>query len=183
MTRGQFIEELKLLIKKLPEQERNEIIYDYEEHFEMGLAEGRSEAEIVKELGSPKMIAKEVLASYHISQAEVKKSVPNIMRAIIAAISLSFFNLIFLLGPIVGIIGVYAALCVTSVAFIFSSIAAILSIFMGFSNVLLKLFMAMASGGFGVLLGISMIYAGKFLYKAILKYIKANVRIVKGEQA
>ena len=41
----------------IPENERKEIIYDYEEHFREGLLAGKKEAEIINALGMPKNVA------------------------------------------------------------------------------------------------------------------------------
>ena len=40
--------------------------------------------------------------------------------------------------------------------------------------------MAVIFCSLGVLMSIGMIYVGKFLYQMILKYVKFNIRIVKG---
>lgn len=71
MHKEQFLRELSGHLRKLPEEERKDILYDYEEHFQFGLEEGKTEGEIVKGLGSPKAIAKEMLALYRFD--EMKK--------------------------------------------------------------------------------------------------------------
>ena len=65
MAKNNFLKELSKLLKKLPEEERIDILQDYEDHFAFGLEEGKTEEEIVKSLGSPSQIAKEILANYH----------------------------------------------------------------------------------------------------------------------
>ncbi|AST01019.1 hypothetical protein BT10792_00025 [Bacillus thuringiensis] len=47
------------------------MLLDYEEHFQFGLEEGKTESEIIQGLGSPKVIAKELLAMYRFD--EMKK--------------------------------------------------------------------------------------------------------------
>ncbi|MGC4378948.1 DUF1700 domain-containing protein [Fictibacillus sp. Mic-4] len=183
MTKKQFISELGNFIKKLPEGERKEIIYDYEEHFEMGMAEGKAEHEIANELGSPKTLAREILAQYHLSQAQSDKSMHNMMKALLAIVSLSFFNIVFLLMPIIVILVVYAVLCIASFAIATSGIGVLSPVFLQDISFMERLFMAMALTGFGVFMCIVMIYIGKFLYRMILNYARFNVRIVKGERS
>ncbi len=71
MNKEQFLRELSNQLRKLPEEERKDILFDYEEHFQFGIEEGKTELEIIKGLGSPKVIAKELLAMYRFD--EMKK--------------------------------------------------------------------------------------------------------------
>lgn len=179
-TKEEYIRVLTELIMPLPEQERSEILYDFQEHFNMGEAEGKSEMDIISELGSPPEIARDILANYHLDRAESDRSVSNITKAVFASISLSLFNLIFFVGPLIVVLGIYIGLCLLSVAFIIGSIGFLIFIMADFSQILFKLFCSLASGGIGVLLGISMKYLGISIYNGLLKYIKMNVRIAKG---
>ncbi|ABW17651.1 DUF4097 family beta strand repeat-containing protein [Alkaliphilus oremlandii] len=58
MNREEYLKQLKAALKSLPEDELQDILYDYEEHFDIGLSKGKSEKEISAELGDPKEIAK-----------------------------------------------------------------------------------------------------------------------------
>lgn len=58
MNREEYLKQLKAALKPLPEDELQDILYDYEEHFDIGLSKGKSEEEISAELGDPKEIAK-----------------------------------------------------------------------------------------------------------------------------
>ena len=72
MNKEAFLKVLNKKIKKLPKEDREDILQDYEDHFLFGLEEGKTEEEIVKALGSPSQIAKEILANHHLD--EVSKS-------------------------------------------------------------------------------------------------------------
>lgn len=185
MTKTEFLQSLERELQKLKAEEREEILYDFEEHFAAGLAEGKQEIEIAKELGDPKMIAKELLMDYRITQAESDKSMKNMVQAIIATFSLSFFNLIFVLGPAVFIFGIYFGLSVTALALVISPILWFISLLFGFgsANVIQSLFAAVLFCGSGLLLSGGLYYFGKFLYELMLKYIKFNLRIVRGEKS
>ena len=63
MNKEHFMIELKLSLRDLDESERQDVMRDYLEHFENGLAEGKTEEQIAKELGSPSQIAKEILTT------------------------------------------------------------------------------------------------------------------------
>ena len=181
MNKQAFLNELSSQLKTVPEHDRIDMLYDFEEHFELAMESGKTEEEIAESLGNPKLIAKDLLAEYLVSQAESDQSVKSMFHAVLATISLSFFNIIFLLGPIVAIIGVYLALSATAIVLTLSPLVLIVSLlFEGPSNFLIEFFMAIIFCSLGVLMSIGMIYVGKFLYQMILKYVKFNIRIVKG---
>ena len=48
-----FLDRLKASISRLPLQDQADILNDYEEHFRIGLENGKTEAEIAGSLGSP----------------------------------------------------------------------------------------------------------------------------------
>lgn len=181
MTKVQFFNELEQMLHKVPEQDRQEILYDFKEHFAAGLAEGKREEDIVTELGNPKTIAKELLLDYRIEQAEKEKSAKHIVQAIMATVSLSFFNLIFVFGPVVGMIGLYIGLSAMAATLILSPLAWLVSLLFEPVNVWNQFFVSLVLCGSGILLGIGLYYFGKFLYDVLLKYVKFNLRIIKGE--
>lgn len=100
MTEEQFFTILEDGLKSLPPQERNDIIRDFREHFAAGREEDRSEAEIAASLGSPRLIAKELVAASHLKSVEAKATLSNVVRAVWAVIGLSFFNFVMELGPL-----------------------------------------------------------------------------------
>ena len=51
MTKNEYMEALKTALSAFDDDIKEEIVNDYEEHFVMGAANGKSEEEIVKELG------------------------------------------------------------------------------------------------------------------------------------
>lgn len=62
MKKSEFLRELKYnLMGKVSDDELENIIMDYDEIFESGKAEGKTEEEISEMLGSPAMIAKTIL--------------------------------------------------------------------------------------------------------------------------
>lgn len=59
MKKKEFLDELKEHLIGLPEEDVNEILEDYEEHFKIGKKKKRKESEISESLGNPKQIARE----------------------------------------------------------------------------------------------------------------------------
>jgi len=183
MTKDQFLNELKRLLHGIPEQERTDILNDYKEHFQMGVENGKTEEEIAASLGAPKTLAKELAADFHISKAKENQSVSNILRATIATLSLGMFNLIFVLGPFLGLVGVMIGLYAVTLTLIVSPLFIFIEYNIPFSlnSMVHELFLVMTFGGLGVLMGIGMIYVTKGVYYILLKYLQFNLKIIRGK--
>ncbi|MGG1664175.1 HAAS signaling domain-containing protein [Brevibacillus sp. NRS-1366] len=183
MTRREFMDELGTLLGGLPDKERLDILADYTEHFLMGVKQGKSEHEIAEGLGSPKLLAKELLAGYRIDQAQSNASIGNMTRAIIATISLGFFNVVFVLGPFMGLIGVLIAFYAVS----FSLLVAPIGIYLQYGvpvpshERLFLLFGSMASLGLGGMLAVGLLRLTKWLYRLFLRYLQFNVQLIRGK--
>lgn len=100
MNKKQFLSKLESSLKSLPANERQDILQDFEEHFTIGLQEGKTEEQISTSLGSPHQIAKDMVAAYHLERVETKATFGNILRAVWATIGLGFFNLAIVLGDV-----------------------------------------------------------------------------------
>ncbi len=57
MTRNNFLNILAQSIAHLPQEEQNDILFDYTEHFRIGMEQGKTEEEIASSLGDPELIA------------------------------------------------------------------------------------------------------------------------------
>ena len=57
MTRDEYLRTLRLALSHLSSEEREDICRDFEEHFAIGISQGKTEHEISAELGSPAAIA------------------------------------------------------------------------------------------------------------------------------
>ncbi len=129
MNKDTFLSELKRSLGRMPESEKKDVLYDYEEHFRMGAADGKSEEQVASSLGNPRLIGK----SYAIdSLLEDRKdgreaTAASVLRAVFASISLTFFNLIFILGPFVGLVGVMIGLWATAISLPIAGVSAVLS--------------------------------------------------------
>ncbi|MGE5509013.1 MAG: HAAS signaling domain-containing protein [Chitinophagales bacterium] len=191
MKKRDFLVELEQSLSGFPAGEKREILSDYEEHFRMGLAEGKTEEEIAASLGPPKTIAKGFRAEYLVEQAKTDKSAGNIMRAILAVISLSFFNLVVVLGPFMALVGVLIGLWAAVAAIVVSGVAVALAAPLasllpwavmpqggvGFVGLLLVGFGLACLGAAGC---IGLFHLTVLFYRGMVGYLKFNLRIIKG---
>jgi uncharacterized membrane protein len=174
-------------------KDKDEIIYDYEEHFSIGLESGKSEDEICRELGDPDTIAKQYKISSTIERASAYPSTGNIFRAVIASIGLGLMNLIFVLGPFLAAAGVLFGLWIASCSIILAGLVTtfstvLSSIFPGFiflpgfiPSIALVLY-GIGLTALGLLLFMGFSYISKQFLKGTVKYLKMNVNIIIGRR-
>lgn len=181
MTKDQFLKELHSSLKRLSSAERQDILHDYEEHFAIGLEAGKTEEQIAASLGSPNQIAKELLAEFHLEKAEATATTANIIRAVWAAIGLGFFNLVIVLGPFIGLVGVIFAGWAASIGFICTPLLVLANAVINPSAFKwFDIFFSMALCGAGIFIAIGMYFATKAIAKGFVRYLKFNVTLVKG---
>ncbi|SFT20223.1 HAAS domain-containing protein [Paenibacillus sp. BC26] len=181
MIREQYLGQLWELLSPVPEPLRREWMYDYEEHFRMAAEHGRSEVEAANELGDPRLIAKELMLNYRVDQASNKSgSITLVSRAVLAAVSLGFFNLVFVLGPYVALLGVLVAIWATAIAVGLSSVMAIYEGAYGGGITLLQgTFLSMVLIALGMLIGAGAHWLTRAFAKMTLSYLKFNSRVIR----
>lgn len=191
MNKAEFLKSLKLSLSGLPENDRNDILYDYEEHFSIGMEKGKNETEICQSLGDPKAIAKQFRAEYMVKQAETNKTTGNFFRAVFAALSLGFFNLVFMTVPFIAIVAVLFAFWAASGGVTFAGLVVTAASFFP-SNLYLNapfpvypvpgFFIGVGTVALGLLMGIGTFYLTKLFYSLTIAYLKLNLKIItKGE--
>lgn len=74
MTKKDYLRKLRRSIKDLPDHIIQDILRDYEEHFDDGRRQGLSEEEISRGLGDPKEVASEYLKMYPHAKKQKKES-------------------------------------------------------------------------------------------------------------
>lgn len=188
MNRNDFLNILERSLGSMSQMEKNDVLYDYKEHFNAGLSEGETEEEICSKLGDPVSIAKQYRVDYIVKQADENRTAGNIVRAIFAALSLGFFNLIFIIPIFAGLIGVLAGLYGASIGIGISGVALFFGTllqpaFTGWISIPdinpgILVFTSFGLAGLGTLFTIGNIYVTKFFYVITMKYIKANIRII-----
>ena len=188
MTKKQFLAELAKALKRLPEEERQDILRDFEEHFELGLSEGKSEEEICQALGSPHQIGKELLVTYQIDKVEHQANAGNmigaagtILGAIWAAVGLSFFNFVILLGPFIALVAILVGGWIVGISFLISPLLVLVNaVFVPGSFLLARLFRSLVLAGVGLLIVLGMLYATRLVVNGFIRYLRFNVKLVKG---
>lgn len=183
MTKTEFLQRLSKLLKNVPEEEKQDILYDYEEHFRIAIESGKSETEIAAGLGNPETIAKECVTNFHLEKASENQSLSSLFRAIYTSVGLGFFNVVFLLGPFIAAVAVIFSLFVVSFAFLITPLAAIASAFTvdSISEFFLNLFMSIGLVGLGLLIGIVGLKVSRAFIAWSTNYVKSNLNIIKGE--
>ncbi len=199
MNKKEYLEELSRLLRKLPKEDREDIISDYGEHFAIGLEKGRSEEEISRALGNPKNVAKQIKADHIIKKAENKPSVGGMIEAILAAMGLGLFNLIFVAVPVLIVAAIILTLFVAGFAMILSGIYWVLSPLLhliipqlelpqfvsspeSFWNIVVVMAGGIGLTAGGIILVVAMAYIAKWFYELMIKYLKLNLRIIKGRK-
>ena len=138
MTKTDFMNQLRLNLYGLPSTEIEDIVRDQEEFIREAMAAGRSENEVLRSLGSPVDLAKNLKAEIKIEKAQEQKDfsgqLGGFFVAVGAVLVLAPFNLIFVLGPLLLLMGLVfggwtLAVALSSVFFILFFIAFVLVIF------------------------------------------------------
>ncbi len=197
MNREQYLAQLRRSLGRAAEEEKREILADYEEHFRAGLAEGRSEEAIVQALGSPAMIGRiyriESLADEH----REGWGAADTVRAVFASVSLGFFNALFLLGPFAGLMGVLAGLWAAAASIGLAGVAAVVA---GIAGPFLPVFAGTPAGmapaavvacailagiglaATGLLAVIGMAAVTRWFLVLTARYVRFNARIITGRK-
>jgi len=190
MNRERFLFELKRSLGRMEESEKREILSDYEEHFRMGLSEGKSEEQIADLLGNPRILGKSYAIDSLLEEPKEGGGVTaaSVVRAVFASISLTFFNVIVVLGPFLGLVGVMIGLWATAVALPLSGIAIVLApvaalivpSFFSLSTMspAFLVFAGIGTAAVGVLAVIGMWKLSRLFVRVVAAYVKFNLRIV-----
>ncbi|WP_440113919.1 HAAS signaling domain-containing protein [Paenibacillus sp. QZ-Y1] len=194
MNRHQFMQAMEIHLRPMDPQERAELLADYDQHFELGLKEGRPEEEIARELGQPSEIAREALGDrydlhtpgsdpFYAPTYEEMRSPRNRTRAtrnFFIGIGLLFLNL--MLGIPIGLTlwSVWLTIASLSLLVLAPVAAAVDFLFQGdFDKA--ELFVAIGAFGVGILFAI----ASKWIFRAFkiitLQYVRWNKNMMKGD--
>ena len=149
MNKNEFISKLDSYLKGITDEDKKEIIYDYEEHFTVGIEEGKTEEEISKALGDPKVIAKQFRNDYYIKKAEADTSSRNMVSAVFASVGVGFINLL-LVPLIIAAACIVFSLLLAGGSVIISLIAALGSVVVSFYAAAL----GMTLGGIGIIIAL-----------------------------
>lgn len=66
MKKQEFLDELQHYLLVLQDEEQEDILQEYEQHIEMKIERGQSEEEVIRDFGSIRELAGEILEAYHV---------------------------------------------------------------------------------------------------------------------
>jgi len=191
MNKKEFLDNLSKYLRGIPGEDEKDIISDFEEHFEMGKKEGRTEEDLTKSLGDPKALANQLKANIMVAQAEKETTAVNITRAVFASLGLGFFNLIFVLGPFIGVVGSLAGLFAAAIGTTAGGITGLLGtifspLFPEYFNLIVNpavgIFASIGLICFGILFFIGDMYLTRGFFRLFIRYIKFNARVLTGRE-
>lgn len=184
MNKQSFMYNLDGALARLKPEERKDILADFEEHFANGMASGKSEEEVARELGDPVALAAQYTEGLPEPKPPVKAS--GVAQGILAAFGLLMFDAIIAIPIIATIFSIWislwavvlALLCAAFVCLIapFVTLFMIPSVLTGIGAFMIGISLL----AFTVLAGIGMCYVSKWFFKGLVEFVKAHIRIIKG---
>jgi uncharacterized membrane protein len=84
MTRAEFIAKLRQALSGTAPKELDDIVADYNAHFDEGLAAGRSEAEVAGALGDPLRLGRELRAEAGLRRWERQRTPAALLAAMVS---------------------------------------------------------------------------------------------------
>lgn len=122
MGKLEYLDALKRAMIGLPPALQAKTLAYYEQRFVDGVAAGRDEADIARELDEPNKIAMTLRASSHLSAFQQKRNPYNLVRLLVSAFGLAIFNL-FMVVPAIVYASLLTALYACALAFYVAGIA------------------------------------------------------------
>ncbi|GIP41007.1 hypothetical protein J31TS4_42870 [Paenibacillus sp. J31TS4] len=107
----------------------------------------------------------------------------NSWRPLLSALLLGFFNLVFVLAPVVAVAASLFAVTVVSIVLVFSPVFILLGTGIPQTIIILKLevFGALFAFGVGLLLLLLVSRLNKWFLLGVKKYTRMNIRLIKGQ--
>lgn len=168
MKNEEMLQELNERLKGLPADDREKLMELYEDLIEVAAENRKANKNLPVTLDDNYPLPME------------NDSYRNLGRILLASISLFFFNLIFVLGPVIAVFAIYLSLWVVSVSFVVSPLFVVTQVFIG-GFTTFEAFVSLILCGIGIVLGAGMFKAGKGLYRIFSTYVNWNMKLIKGE--
>lgn len=194
MNRSEYLYKLKQNLHGFPNDELNDIMFDYEEHFDIGLSKGKSEEEISSELGDPRDIARNFKNNYNTNNYDcvdrsMSHSSNDNSRRILIIIVLFLFNLIVVLGPYFALAGMLFGGYMIGISSIVSGFIVLfgspISFFLTITipHILTSLSFGIGLIALGILGIIFAAYLSKYFIQLTIQYVRWNIKLINGEEA
>ena len=181
MTRADFLARLKKGLVGLPTSTAGEILNDYEAHFDDGIADGRTEAEVAAALGDPERLARELKAEAGVKRWRQEQTPSAAAGAVFAVLGLGAVDILILLPLLMGIIGTLFGMLVAVIALFFAGgVTMVAGPFAGFPGGGFAAFL----GGLGLMslaiaLGAILAVITKLLVDGLVWFARLHYRLLK----
>jgi uncharacterized membrane protein len=201
MNKYQFLNILSNGLIDFPDKERKDILYDYEEHFDVGLAQGKTEDQIINELGDPHSIVNQYRSGtnrnyYNDTQSSQTYNSNNVNSnnkalAIILIVLLLLFSpgilglIIGIFGGIIGLVagafGIAIAGLAVALGATFGSVFGIFTIPAGITALpaTAALLIGIGTLALGILCSIGCFYLMKAFIMLVIKFVKWIISIFR----
>ncbi|MBF2654818.1 DUF1700 domain-containing protein [Listeria seeligeri] len=191
MNKQDFLNELNQRLELLDPRERRELLSDYQEHFRNGLAEGKSEEQIVFDLGTPEEIATDILSERDIKEEPVENDYYYVPRKnynsdrskgkqILIGVGLFFLDVCLIIPILITLWSLSISLWVTVVACLVSPVLLGVGLIFGMGYEMYQLFVSIGLVGFGLMLLLVASLLFQFVKKATIRIIQWHKYAVKG---
>lgn len=191
MNKQDFLNELNQRLELLDSKERRELLSDYQEHFRNGLEEGKSEEQIVFDLGTPEEIAADILNERDIKEEKVENDyyyVPrknqtenrSTGRQLLIGVGLFFLDVCLIIPIIVSLWAVSISLWATVASFFLTPILLGISLLFGMDFEMYQMFISIGLVGLGLMLLFVTSSLFQFTKKATIGIIQWHKFAVKG---
>jgi uncharacterized membrane protein len=194
MKKTEFLSELYNSLGNMSDADKQDVLNDYEEHFRVGMADGRTEEEIAQSLGNPRVIGNSFRIDAMLDEPKEGggTSGASVLRAVFASISLTFLNLVFVVGPFFGLVGVLIGLWAVTFSMTVSGICVSLSFLKldfvnipqlidnTFWNYMFMFFSGIGIGALGFLASLGMGILTKWFFIGVASYVRFNARVISG---
>ena len=181
MDKITFLNELETELDDLPRKDKDKVMNEYEDIFYNQETKGKTDAQILDDLKNPYTIGKEIKAKESISHAKVTPNFRNIVKAIMASLSLGVISFFLIVIPIIIFLIFLAFVFVISIVLICLPILLIIiSILKGTPESLSNFLYSISYAGIGILVFVAIIKIVQNLYKLVLKYLSWYIKIIKG---
>lgn len=192
MNKNEFLHDLSHALSGLSRDEQADILADYNEHFLIGTAEGRSEREISIALGDPRSIGREYAALSLVKRAESDPSARGLSHAVIATVGLGLFNLLVVFTPflllfilllVILVIG-FSLTCAGPFLTGYSVLELSGIIRMGMPvHPLAGIFYGIGLTSAGLLIISFEFWLSRILYHLGIRYLKWNIAVISGRES
>ena len=188
MTKYEFLNIIANGLSDFPKQELQDILYDYEEHFRNGFADGKTDEEILNELGDPYKIVNQYRSQYiqrydntskNNKNNNLNETTSNKVVKVVLLILLAIILGPTLIGAFFTVLGLSIVLICTAFGITVACLATLLSKFgliLGFSA---PAFIENFPTSVTILLSIGSVAGTILMIILIIYFVKAIIILIK----